>query len=421
MNGISNDFQYQLMQEKLEILNNVFSPSSPIKKKDLFFGRIDQIAKIQSTLFENGQHIALYGERGVGKTSMANIANEFFSNIASSKVTCNRNDKFNSLWHQALKNITYTTTNDQNTIGYLPNEKTTTFCLKDLLPNIEDLSSSDIVNVLTRFSDKMLFIFDEYDSITDKEVKSKMADILKSLSDNCSNITIMIVGIGKDVVELIGEHQSLQRCIRQIKMPRMSEDELLQIINNGYSILGLSIDPIVSNKIIEFSVGFPNFTHLLAKYAAESAIFENSNLINLANFNKAVNKSLENSFEDLSNDFHQATMSSKGKSKFEDILFSAAKVVVDEYDCFFVRDIPLAYHNLTKKQIERHNVTYYLKQLCSDDRKKIIEKIGSNTANTKYRLRNPMMKAFIRLRLFNKQEKEKLVKSDALFRPQKSY
>ncbi|WP_032913147.1 P-loop NTPase fold protein [Leptospira santarosai] len=92
--------------DKLGLLNKVFSPTSPIKKKDFFIGRFDQITEILSSMTERGQHIILYGERGVGKTSLSNITKEIFDkHTVTSKITCSKDSTFNQLWDKAFKEI----------------------------------------------------------------------------------------------------------------------------------------------------------------------------------------------------------------------------------------------------------------------------------------------------------------------------
>jgi Cdc6-like AAA superfamily ATPase len=52
---------------------DIFSPHAPIDEEQLFVGRIDLIDGLIETVFQRGQHAILYGERGVGKTSLANV------------------------------------------------------------------------------------------------------------------------------------------------------------------------------------------------------------------------------------------------------------------------------------------------------------------------------------------------------------
>lgn len=48
-------------EERLGILSKAFSPSSPIKKIDFFFGRIEQLSNICDAINERGQHAILFG------------------------------------------------------------------------------------------------------------------------------------------------------------------------------------------------------------------------------------------------------------------------------------------------------------------------------------------------------------------------
>jgi hypothetical protein len=52
---------------------------------------------------------------------------------------------------------------------------------------------------------------------------------LKAPSDDGVNVTIVIVGVADDVNELIANHPSVQRCLAQVRMPRMMTNELEQI------------------------------------------------------------------------------------------------------------------------------------------------------------------------------------------------
>ena len=52
-------------------INGAFTPGAPIDSRDLFAGRTRQIDKAINTIFQRGQHAIIFGERGVGKTSLA--------------------------------------------------------------------------------------------------------------------------------------------------------------------------------------------------------------------------------------------------------------------------------------------------------------------------------------------------------------
>ena len=56
----------------------LFTPSTPLSESDLFAGRILQIEKMLEATSERGKHVILFGERGVGKTSLAKLFSSFF-------------------------------------------------------------------------------------------------------------------------------------------------------------------------------------------------------------------------------------------------------------------------------------------------------------------------------------------------------
>jgi len=63
------------------------------------------------------------------------------------------------------------------------------------------------------------------DDISTKKARASFADLIKSMSDNNTNSTIILVGIGDSIENLISNHQSLERCLKQVKMPKMKTDE----------------------------------------------------------------------------------------------------------------------------------------------------------------------------------------------------
>jgi transcriptional regulator with AAA-type ATPase domain len=51
----------------------IFTPSAPIDDQALFAGRVNQLNRIIGAISQRGQHAILFGERGAGKTSLANV------------------------------------------------------------------------------------------------------------------------------------------------------------------------------------------------------------------------------------------------------------------------------------------------------------------------------------------------------------
>jgi ABC-type uncharacterized transport system fused permease/ATPase subunit len=58
--------------------SQLFSPSAPINEHELFAGRGSEIRKVLEAVTERGKHVVLFGERGVGKTSLSQIFSGLF-------------------------------------------------------------------------------------------------------------------------------------------------------------------------------------------------------------------------------------------------------------------------------------------------------------------------------------------------------
>ncbi len=381
--------------EREKILKWAFSPSTPIKKEEFFRGRIDQLKKICEAINTEGQHAILFGERGVGKTSLANIMADSITIIYPTKVTCSRTDTFRSIWKQALQQVQFSTTTTG--LGFNAVDKIGVANLSNSI-NLESTTFSfDLLTLLSSFSNlKFLFIFDEIDNITDREVRKLFADLIKSFSDNNTNTTIVLVGIANDVDKLIGSHQSLERCLKQIRMPRMSNLESQEIIDQGLAKLEIKISNVLRSRIIEFASGFPHYVHLLCKYACEESIIEDRDEISAADLRSAINKGIDNTNEQLKSAYRKAVIGLSTTNKWKDVLFSCAESKIDEFNCFSISDILSAYKKRTGKDVKGGSISYNLNQLCLRERGDILEKLDTGL-NTRYRFVNPMMMAYIKL------------------------
>src|SRR5689334_13195709 len=87
-------------------VRSIFTPHQPIQSIELFFGRSKEVSAIIEQLNTPGQHALLFGDRGVGKSSLANVASDLvLSRLSGGKFwnkRCDSTDSFKTLFIEPL-------------------------------------------------------------------------------------------------------------------------------------------------------------------------------------------------------------------------------------------------------------------------------------------------------------------------------
>jgi len=386
--------------QKIIKIDSIFTPAAPIDKKDLFAGRKDKIDKVIESICEKGCHAIMYGDRGVGKTSLANIINEYLPESWVVKVGCDTSDDFTTIWHKIFKRMTLSHEQEKPRIGFKAEKEKKTFTLNGLLPKDRAITPDDICRIFASVDKITILIIDEFDRIIDVKTKTHFADIIKAMSDNLPRVTMLLVGVALDVNELIGKHQSIERSLRQIFLPRMSREELNEIIDKGFSRLNIKIDVKIRDRITQLSQGFPHYTHLLAKYCAKQTIEHNRDNVLLADLKMAMEQAIEDAQESIKEAYRKATIATR-KGMFEEVLLACSLAKEDAYGTFRVMDIKEPLTRITGIEQKITSFIYHIGKLSSGERESILERHGS-PKRFRYRFKNPLLKPFIILKGISK-------------------
>src|SRR4051812_4879516 len=189
--------------ERMRLLGEAFRPAAPTDRHDLFSGRTEQIGELFAAVGQPGQHAVIYGERGVGKTSLANVTAQMIrdSNVLVARTTCDASDDYGSVWRKALEEVVLTA--PARGIGFAPQESQRRASAGVLLS--EPVTPNLVRRALARVSkDHQVVVFvDEFDRLGDAAARALFADTVKLLSDQVVGARIVLVGVADDVQELI--------------------------------------------------------------------------------------------------------------------------------------------------------------------------------------------------------------------------
>ena len=388
------------IKAKLALLGQIFTPSYPIEIKALFSGRNNQLNDVMGIIPQKGKQLIIYGDRGVGKTSFANIIKAIYESHDKQvgKISCNGNNTFESLLHNALSKFSYNYEEAQEKIGFGSSIEKTDKSL--IFSNLYDKDQLSIANLLEVFAiiPNSILIIDEFDRLDSAKFDQRIfTDFLKVISDTLPDISIIIVGVSEDVASLIEGHESIERNLAQIHLQAMSPDEVKLIIEKGEEPLDIKFDEEVISKIIELSSGYPHFTHSLCYYSCLAAIISESKIINMEYLKIGILQTIDQVHESLRNSYRLATLANK-KNIFQDVLYAASIVETDEYGYFQALDLEPILTVLLSKEVKVNAFVFHLGKFCSEERGDILKMAGSSHRH-RYKFNNPLMRAFVKLKI----------------------
>ncbi|MCE6959989.1 ATP-binding protein [Cereibacter sphaeroides] len=375
----------------------VFTPGSPVNEQELFSGRVEQLQRIVDAVNQKGYHAALYGERGVGKTSLANILTAISKaqTVITSKTICDASDDYATLWRKAFSEITYSRL--KQGFGFNAEQEAEITTLADMLR--QDARPEDVRRIIASIgtSARILFVFDEFDRVSDRHAAVLMSDTIKSFSDYGLNATILVIGVASSVETLLEGHNSIERAVVQIPMPRMSGAEISQIVANGMTRLGLQIEDTAKDDIQQLSQGLPYITHLLALHSCQRALEREDKLVRYEDIRVGIQRSLDQWQHSVRKAYSDATQSAQPGNIYKQVLLSCALAEADEMGFFAAAALRRPLKLITSRDYDIPNYAQHLKNFTDDTRGPILEMVGS-TRRRRYRFISPLHRPYITIR-----------------------
>jgi Cdc6-like AAA superfamily ATPase len=366
-------------------IQKVFVPGTPISKYDLFSGRHDQMTQAMGAVLQPGRHVAVFGERGVGKTSLAKVLittqeSDGYHTLETLTMNCDESDDFTTLWRKIFRVLPY---------GY---DEGKTVYLDSFLPT-EEVLPDDVRYCLSRFRSPSLIALDEIDKLKNSDARNLLAATIKNLSDHATNTTLILIGVADSVDELIDEHKSVARALVTVPMPRMSDAEIAEIVDTGTRNLGMTIDESATRSVINFSRGFPFYAHSFGLHGGLKAIDDKRLNITVQDVGEAtVNVAL--SAREIQTAHYKAVLSAQKTSRYETALLACALAEADSRGLFAAAAVRYPLSVLLNRDIDIPRYKHYLTEFCKPERGAILEPRGEK-GRLRYRFADPLMLPFV--------------------------
>jgi Cdc6-like AAA superfamily ATPase len=396
------------------ILTNVFRPGTELDDPALFAGRTLQVIELTQALHAEGACPIIYGDRGLGKSSLALQAQRIAMGdpsllqlqetapphlLGDPTVTSNyigvedwalgeqesylafyvacsdATPSTKSVLQRLINSLTNVdtgsassahqlvdrTTRKRITLKVFEAEVTRKYQPPTPLPSHSKLTLEEklldaVERLVDAYGHRVLLIIDELDRVRNT---AGLASFIKNASGR--DLKFLLVGIAQNITSLLSDHRSLERIAVPIRVPRMTYEELRQIVDRATKKLqdygvNIEFDSGATDTLASAAAGFPWFVHLLGQAALLKADEEGQELVTDLHVVSAVQSLMTNRLAQQFSDLYQTAV---GDSRRREAVIRAL-ALWDE------RDIPTTEVYRVVRSLGVAKPSPYIGQLCSE-------------------------------------------------------
>lgn len=271
-------------------LRSAFTPAQPVIDPRMFAGRREILETLIRAVEDQRSHVVIYGERGAGKTSLLRMLSRaaleakyivvYFSCGATSDFT----ETFRTvaaeiplLYHSAISPINSTA--GTSLLDLLGQDK--------LTPRLFGDAAAKLVGT------RVLVVLDEFDRAESAEFRRDVAELIKTLSDVSARLQLVIGGVATDLIDLMEHIPSIRRSVAALKVPAMSDSEVVALVENGSHMSGVKFLPRAVELIVLAARGSPYLTSLLCHVGGMIALDAGRTRVDIDDVSRALDDVIE--------------------------------------------------------------------------------------------------------------------------------
>lgn len=381
----------------LQSLRDAFTPTQPKQAVKLFAGRRRELKRIVTAIEEWKAHVVIYGERGFGKTSLANVIVEIAREGGITVLTCHCSTDltFEEMCRGFLREIAlpYRGVPGREGGGRVAAQGS----FASLLPP-GNFGAAELTDALRHLTDRhVIFRLDEFDRVKEPTFNAQLAEAIKNLSDAGARVTFLIVGVADDLDQLLGQHPSIQRNISAIHLPLMTEEEVLSLIRAGENAAALQFDEDVKARIVALSQGLPYQAQMLCLQCGQAAIDDKSRRVKREHLERAIEHVILLAPPAVERTYERA-FPANGRDAARAAVFAAALAPCDPYGYFTVTDVVRSIRAAGgSSNVSTENMAALLDDLTSSERWPAVLKRRDDRTTRRYAFADPLMRAYVTL------------------------
>lgn len=307
---------------------NAFQPGGAIEIPSRFAGRRDDIRELADALLTDGMCPVIYGEKGLGKSSLANQIErialgdvELLEDLKLESHAIPESRRFVVFYLQctdeikskddllqriinlgkgykdveSLPKISRKSVESRDKISLKFYESETKNSYEEYHPLEQFVSLSVEERLLTvadyiyeKKKQPILFIIDEIDRVVDT---TGLASFIKSHSGR--QIRFVLVGVAHSLSNILKDHASLDRIVIPMNVKRMAPIELrkiIELVEVGLSEVGVNMtfSDEAKGHLSVLADGFPWFVHILGQESLKLALDREQEVVSLNDVEEVV-------------------------------------------------------------------------------------------------------------------------------------
>jgi hypothetical protein len=244
-----------------------------------------------------------------------------------------------------------------------------------------------------------------------EETAREISELLKFFSDRSADadpaVKVIVAGIPAASEELISMDDATARRTAQIEVGRMPPDELNQILDRGGKKLGIEFEGFCRDQIVQASDEFPYYTHLFALHCSRRAVKDDRDSVTIEDFEDSLDQILADC-DLVRRKSYEAAIETSGKVRLRKSVMESVAMLNDlEVPFKAIRESFLRIHP-EYGTTERLNFISTAITPLKEEYRILADRGMPKSKNNLYRFRNPLMRAYVRLRM-RREKQERLV------------